>query len=32
LTGGSLSNMEAENEAATMEDEGFIIYNLTFIG
>ena len=32
LTGGSLANMEAENEAAVMEDEGFIIYNLTFVG
>ena len=32
LTGGALSNMEAENEAAVMEDQGFIIYNLTFVG
>lgn len=32
LTGGSLANMEAENEAAVMEDEGFIIFNLTFVG
>jgi len=30
LTGGSLANMEAGSEAAVMEDEGFIIYNLTF--
>ena len=32
LTGGALSNMEAENEAAVMEDQGFILYNLTFVG
>lgn len=32
LTGGALSNMEAENEAAVIEDEGFIIYNLSFVG
>lgn len=32
LTGGSLSNMEAENEAAVEEDQGFIIYNLSLVG
>ena len=32
LTGGSLSNMQAENEAAVEEDYSFIIYNLTFVG
>ena len=32
LTGGALSNMEAENEAAVMEDQGFIIYNMSFFG
>lgn len=32
LTGGSLSNMAAENEAAVEEDQSFIIYNLTFVG
>ena len=32
LTGGSLANMAAENEAAVMEDQGFIMYNLTFVG
>lgn len=32
LTGGSLRNMQAENVEAVMEDESFIIYNLTFIG
>ena len=30
LTGGNLSNMAAENEAATTEEQGFIIYNCTF--
>lgn len=30
LTGGALSNMEAESNEAVMEDQGFIIYNLTF--
>jgi len=30
LTGGGLSNMEACSEAYVAEDEGFIIYNLTF--
>lgn len=30
LTGGSLSNMDACSEAAVNEDQGFIIYGLTF--
>lgn len=32
LTGGALGGMAAESEAAVTEDEGFIIYNLTFVG
>jgi len=32
FNGGSLANMEMENEAAVEEEETFIIYNLTFIG
>ena len=32
MTGGALSNMEAENENAVIEDQGFILYNLTFVG
>ena len=32
LTGGALGNMEAENESAVTEDQGFLIYNLTFVG
>lgn len=32
LTGGSLSNMESEQHEAVMEDEGFIMFNLTFVG
>lgn len=32
FTGGSLSNMAAETEAAVGEDHSFIIYNLTFVG
>jgi len=32
LTGGSLSNLEMENEAASEEENTFIIYNLTFVG
>ena len=31
LTGGALSNMEAENEAAVMEDQGFILYGVSFL-
>lgn len=32
LTGGSLANMESEQAEAVMEDEGFIMFNLTFVG
>jgi hypothetical protein len=32
LTSGSLSNMEAETAEAVMEDNAFIMYNLTFVG
>lgn len=32
LVGGALSNMEAENEAAVIEDQGFILYNITTVG
>ena len=32
LTGGSLSNMEAQQAEAVGEENSFIMYNLTFIG
>lgn len=32
LTGGSLSNMNAEQAEAVGEENSFIMYNLTFIG
>jgi hypothetical protein len=32
LTGGNLSNMAAENEAATTEEESFILYNVSVFG
>ena len=31
LTGGSLANMESEQAEAVMEDEGFIMFNLSFV-
>lgn len=32
LTGGSLSNMAAQNANAVMEEQSFIIFNMTFVG
>ena len=32
LTGGSLANMAAGNANAVMEENSFIIFNMTFLG